>query len=63
MDITLHKVKSITVKDSVHENEQRNDGGFSVRTIVITRENNDGTSNKVEVKLFSEGLTPAKLNI
>lgn len=63
MDITLHKVKAVSVKDSVHEDDDRTDGGFTVRTLVITQMEEDGATNRVEVKLFSNGLTPAKLNI
>jgi hypothetical protein len=63
MDITLHRVKAVSVKDTVHEDDARNDGGFTVRTLTITQVEDDGSTNRVEVKLFSTGLTPAKLNI
>lgn len=63
METTIHNVVAISVSDTVHENEDRKDGGFSVRKIKVTTVDNDGVKSTFKLSAFSDGLTPAKLSI
>ena len=63
METTIHNVVAISVSDTVHENEDSKDGGFSVRKIKVTTVDNDGVKSTFKLSAFSSGLTPAKLSI
>ena len=63
METNIHDVVAISVSDTVHENEDRTDGGFSVRKIKVTTVDRDGVKSTFKLSAFSDGLTPAKLSI
>jgi len=63
METTIHNVVAISVTDSVHQNEDRKGGGFSVRNITVTTVDNEGVKSTFKLSAFSSGTTPAKLSI
>ena len=52
METTIHNVVAISVSDTVHENEDRKDGGFSVRKIKVTTVDNDGVKSTFKLSAF-----------
>jgi len=63
METNIHNVTSISVSDTVHENNDHRDGGFSVRSISVTVVDDSGEKFTYTVKAFSKGTSPAKLSI
>ena len=63
METSIHNVTAISVSDTVHENDEHRDGGFSVRSIAVTVVDDNGEKFTYKVKAFSKGTTPAKLSI
>ena len=63
METSIHNVTAISVSDTVHENQDRTDGGFAVRCISVTVLDDKGEKFTYKVKAFSNGTTPAKLSI
>ena len=63
METTIHNVVAISVSDTVHENEDSKDGGFSVRKIKVTTMDIEGVKSSYTLSAFSKGTSPAKLSI
>lgn len=63
METNIHDVVAISVSDTVHENEDRTDGGFSVRKIKVTTMDREGVKSSYTLSAFSKGTCPAKLTI